>query len=163
MSPAPANYGVSGLWVSREKHPGGRAGPRARFALPCLSSHWVSMERAITVGPLRDACGRTEDVRMRKLLVMLALLVPVPAMAQTSHSVHITDMNTTTRTMTVVERSTSIVYVLQWVDIGKACVIGKVGADARMSIRPTYTTVKTNNSKTPSCYWRIVSEKKAKN
>ena len=57
----------------------------------------------------------------------------------------------------------SIVYVLQWVDTGKACVIGKVGADARMYIRPTYTTVKTNNSKTPSCYWRIVSEKKAKN
>jgi hypothetical protein len=94
---------------------------------------------------------------------MLALLVPVPAMAQTSHSVRITDMNTTTRTMTVVERSTSIVYVLQWVDIGKACVIGKVGADARMFIRPTYTTVKTNNSKFPSCHWRIVLEKKAKN
>jgi hypothetical protein len=95
---------------------------------------------------------------MRKLLAMLAL--PVPAMAQTSHSVHITDMNTTTRTMT---RSTSTVYVLQWVDIGKACIIGKVGADARMFIHPTYTTVKMNNSKSPSCHWRIVSEKKAKN
>jgi hypothetical protein len=32
-------------------------------------------------------CGRTENVRMRKLLLMLAWLVPVPAMAQTSHSV----------------------------------------------------------------------------
>jgi hypothetical protein len=98
---------------------------------------------------------------MRKLLVMLALLVPVSAIAQTSHSVHITDMNTTARTMTVVERSTSIVYVLQWVDTGKPCVIGKVGADARMFIRLTYTTFATGNSKSPSCHWRIVAAKQA--
>jgi hypothetical protein len=31
-------------------------------------------------------------------------------------------MNTTTTTIKVVERATSIVYVLQWVDIGEACV-----------------------------------------
>jgi hypothetical protein len=102
---------------------------------------------------------QTEDFRMRKLLVMLALLMPVPAMAQTSHSVHITDMSTTARTMTVVERSTSMSTCCS--DTGKPWVIGKVGGDARMFIRLTSTTFATGNSKSPSCHWRIVGAKQA--